>query len=38
MTFRTRFIQFRKLGEGFKMMFAGLLHKKIRRKKERWAT
>ncbi len=33
MTFRTRFIQFRKLGEGFKLMFAGLLHKKIRGKK-----
>jgi AGCS family alanine or glycine:cation symporter len=33
MTFRTRFIQFRKLGESFKMMFAGLLHKKSGEKK-----
>lgn len=33
MTFRTRFIQFRKLGSAFKLMFAGLLHKKTGEKK-----
>ncbi len=33
MTVRTRFVQFRKLDEGFKMMFAGLLHKKSAGKK-----
>ena len=33
MTFRTRFIQFRKLGLAFKLMFAGLLHKKTVGKK-----
>jgi len=33
LTVRTRFIQFRKLGSGFKIMFAGLLHKKTGEKK-----
>ena len=33
LTFRTRFIQFRRLGSGFKIMFAGLLHKKTGEKK-----
>ena len=33
MTFRTRFVQFRKLGSSFKLMFAGLFHKKSGDKK-----
>ncbi len=33
LSIRTGFIQFRKLGEGFKMMFAGLFHKNAKGKK-----
>ena len=33
LSFRTRFIQFRRLGSGFKIMFAGLIHKKTGEKK-----
>jgi AGCS family alanine or glycine:cation symporter len=33
LAFRTRFIQFRKLGSTFKIMFSGLLHKKTGEKK-----
>ncbi len=33
LSIRTGFIQFRKLGEGFKLMFSGLLHKKAKGKK-----
>lgn len=34
LTVRTRFVQFRRLGLGFKIMFAGLLRKKSRVKRE----